>query len=169
MIQTSYTTRRALKRLTRENYPEAVRHSITICSWATDPANIGSITRLSEAYLVKDLYALKSPRVTDVGTRKWQPLEVTMDIKQRAAALSLQGWTLVALEQTDESVSMYEAVLPANMCLLVGNEGSGLPRSILDIAHMAVEIPQYGLVGSLNVATAVAIALYEWGRQHAGS
>lgn len=169
MIQTSYNTRRALKRLTREDYPNMKRHPVAVCSWSTDPANIGSITRLCEAYLVQDLYALKSPRVTDVGTGKWQPLEVTWDLWHRAMACRVKGWTLVALEQTDESVSMYEAVLPANMCLLVGNEGSGLPQSILDIAHMAVEIPQYGLVGSLNVATATAIALYEWGRQHAGA
>lgn len=169
MIQTGYATRRALRRWSREDYPQRPRNPIAICSWAHDPANIGSITRLAEAYLVDQLYVLKSPRVTDVGTSKWQPLEVTMDVMQRAAALSELGWTLVALEQTDESVSMYEARLPKRMCLLVGNEGSGLPQSMLDIAHVAVEIPQYGLVGSLNVATATAIALYEWGKQHAGA
>lgn len=167
MIQTSYGTRRALKRLTKENYPQVERHSVTVISWATDPANIGSITRLCEAYLVQQLFALKSPRVTDVGTGKWQPLEVTWDLWERAMACRMKGWTLVALEQTDESVPMYEAELPKDMCLLIGNEGSGLPQSVLDISHMAVEIPQYGLVGSLNVATATAIALYEWGKQHA--
>jgi tRNA (cytidine/uridine-2'-O-)-methyltransferase len=50
--------------------------------------------------------------------------------------------------------------------LIFGKETRGLPESILNqYQDRVVKIPQYGPIRSLNVATAVAIALYEGIRQ----
>lgn len=167
MIQTHYLTKRANRRMSRAEYPSTIRNDIILCTWATDPANVGSITRLSEAYLVGAVHALKRPAShTAVGTGKWQPVTVSPDFAATMHTARMGGYTIVALEQTDESISLHTAALPERMCLLIGNEGSGLPQSALDAADIAIEIPQYGMVGSLNVATATAIALYEWSRQH---
>lgn len=54
------------------------------------------------------------------------------------------------------------------MCLVVGDEGAGVPPKALALCDMAVEIPMQGVVASLNVATATGMAIYEWARQHAG-
>ncbi len=50
--------------------------------------------------------------------------------------------------------------------LVFGKETKGLPIEILDAnKERVIKIPQFGPVRSLNVATAVAIALYEGIRQ----
>jgi tRNA G18 (ribose-2'-O)-methylase SpoU len=44
--------------------------------------------------------------------------------------------------------------------------GGGSDSGVLDVLDDAVEIPVYGLPHSYNVATAAAMALYEYARQH---
>jgi len=49
--------------------------------------------------------------------------------------------------------------------LLVGSEGSGLPRDLLEAADLRVRIPMAPGVESLNVHAAAAALLYEAARQ----
>ena len=48
---------------------------------------------------------------------------------------------------------------------MVGNEDHGISRGALDACDSVGFLPQLGKVGSLNVATAASIAIYEWARQ----
>ncbi|MCC7125319.1 MAG: RNA methyltransferase [Acidobacteria bacterium] len=71
------------------------------------------------------------------------------------AATSLPEWTLRSTARTDT------AAAPApRVALVAGAEGAGLSREALAAADVRVRIPMTGAVDSLNVATAVAIALY---------
>lgn len=172
MIQVRRGLTRGMKDRTggvlRSQYRTLPRHSVIVVSWATSEPNLGGITRTSEAFMVEHLYALRSPaRTTAVGAHLWQPYtsgEALLPVVEQAKAA---GYTIVALEQTDESISLTEAALPDRMCLLVGNEGNGVSPAALRLADYAVEIPQWGFTGSLNVVVATSIALYEWTRQHA--
>jgi tRNA G18 (ribose-2'-O)-methylase SpoU len=49
--------------------------------------------------------------------------------------------------------------------LIVGNERTGLTDDVLALVDAVVEIPVYGLPYAHNVATAAAMALYEYCRQ----
>ena len=51
--------------------------------------------------------------------------------------------------------------------LVVGHERQGLDAATLDLLDAVVEIPVFGLPYSHNVATATAMALYEYCRQFA--
>lgn len=165
-VQTSYRTRRALTRLDRSNYRAADRHGVRIVTWATDRNNIGGMVRTAEAFLADRVHAIKPPGVTAVATDRWQPMETGWDLSSAIAAARADGYTIVVLEQTTTSLPL-PCALPERMCLVSGNEGSGVPQSVLDGADLCIEIPQYGLVGSLNVVTATSIALYEWASQWA--
>lgn len=163
-VQTSYMTRRALSRLDRTNYRETGRHGVRIVTWATDRNNIGGIVRTAEAFLADRVATLHQPGCTSVGTERWQPMEAGWDLSGAISAARADGYTVVVLEQTTTSLSL-PCPLPERMCLVSGNEGSGVPQSVLDGADLCIEIPQYGFVGSLNVVTATSIALYEWASQ----
>jgi tRNA G18 (ribose-2'-O)-methylase SpoU len=78
------------------------------------------------------------------------------------AWLKAQGVRLCALEITDSS-RPYDAVQPDEfpLCLIVGNEVTGIDDEVLAACDFAIEIPQYGVKHSLNVAVAVGIALFE--------
>ena len=51
------------------------------------------------------------------------------------------------------------------MCLVIGHEDRGLSKAALAECDSVVFLPQLGRIGSLNVATAASIAMYEARRQ----
>ena len=55
---------------------------------------------------------------------------------------------------------------PEGVVLLAGNEGRGLPKEVVARCDAVTFVPQTGPVGSLNLAVACSIALYEYSKQH---
>lgn len=92
-------------------------------------------------------------------------IEVHRSLAPVLKELRKGGFTLVGLEQTTNSVSLHEFQFPRRIALVVGNEREGLADDVLALLDQAVEIPVYGLPYSYNVATAAALALYEYCRQ----
>jgi TrmH family RNA methyltransferase len=76
----------------------------------------------------------------------------------RVVATTLRGGT-----------PLRDADLRAGCAILLGGEGSGLPRDLLDAADERVMIPMQPPVESLNVAVAAALVLYEAGRQRSSA
>ena len=75
--------------------------------------------------------------------------------------LCTEGYRLVALEQSDGSISAEEAGrMDDAIAIVVGNEVRGIDRRILGRCDAIVELPMYGQKHSLNVAVAAGIALY---------
>jgi tRNA G18 (ribose-2'-O)-methylase SpoU len=79
--------------------------------------------------------------------------------------LRADGYRLVGLEQTTNSRNLQEYKFARRTALVIGNERTGLTDNILDWLDDVVEIPVWGLPYSYNVATATAMALYEYCRQ----
>lgn len=79
--------------------------------------------------------------------------------------LRAEGYQLVGLEQTTGSESIFDFRFERKTALIVGNERSGLDDESLRLVHRVVEIPMFGLPYALNVATATAMASYEYCRQ----
>lgn len=93
-------------------------------------------------------------------------IEVHRTLPPVLKGLRSEGFTLVGLEQTTNSVSLHEFAFPRRTALVVGHEREGLSDEVLALLDQAVEIPVYGLPYSYNVATAAALALYEYCRQY---
>jgi len=79
--------------------------------------------------------------------------------------LKRAGYRLVGLEQTTGSRCLYDYRFERRSVIVVGNERLGLDDEILHLVDETVEIPVYGLPYAYNVATATAMALYEYCRQ----
>ena len=79
--------------------------------------------------------------------------------------LKRDGYTLVGLEQTTNSLSLYEFRFQPRTVLVIGHERQGLTAELLTLLDHVVEIPVFGLPHSHNVATATAMALSEYCRQ----
>ena len=73
---------------------------------------------------------------------------------------------MVGLEQTSSSVSLSEMVFPDRpTVLLLGKEKEGIPVEFLQAVDQCVEIPQLGIIRSLNVHVSGAIAIWEYTKQ----
>lgn len=92
-------------------------------------------------------------------------IEVHRTLPPVLAELRSQGYRLVGLEQTTESVNLHAFRFPRRTALVVGNERSGLTDDLLTLLDDVVEIPVWGMPFSYNVATATTMALYEYCRQ----
>ena len=76
------------------------------------------------------------------------------------------GFTLVGLEQTTNSHSLFEYQFQRKTALVIGAEREGLSEEELSFLHAVVEIPVYGQPFSYNVATATTMAVYEYCKQY---
>ena len=78
----------------------------------------------------------------------------------RAKSLPPSGRPLVVIDPKGEHLS--PGTIPANAVLAFGAERQGVTQALIASADRCVSIPMSEGVSSLNLATAVAVALYSW-------
>ena len=77
-----------------------------------------------------------------------------------------QGYYIVGLEQTSSSRSLNGFTFPDQpILLLLGKEKEGIPVEFLQAVDQCLEIPQLGIIRSLNVHVSGAIAIWEHTKQ----
>jgi tRNA (guanosine-2'-O-)-methyltransferase len=163
-----------LKRLHREWRRRTDGRLALLLDSVQTPYNVGSILRTAAAYRVEHLWlvgATGSPghaktQKTALGSQRFATWTVSDEVEPAVAEIKAQGYRLVGVELAHGAVPMHELVLPADVCLAVGHEDRGLARTTLGLCDDLVYLPQLGPIGSLNVATAASIAMYEVRRQH---
>ena len=144
------------------------RELVVACVPLRSNVNLSRIVRAAGCSGVTTVYATGSGRLDRNIARDGADtvrLEVHRTLPPVLRQLRADGYRLVGLEQTTKSQSLYNFHFPRRTCLVVGNERLGLSEEVLALLDDAVEIPMYGLPHSHNVATATAIAIYEYCRQ----
>lgn len=76
-----------------------------------------------------------------------------------------QGYTLIGVEQTANSQPLTQYQFPHDALLLLGNEKEGIPADLIQLLDECVEIPQVGIIRSLNVHVSGALLIWEYTRQ----
>ena len=142
---------------------------LVVLERVNNPDNVGGIFR-SAAALGADLVVLgpscadplyrKSVR-TSMGATLDVPYAIAPDWPAAIDRLRTHGCDVVALT-TDATALPLARLVPRGerLALLAGAEGTGLTSDAIARASRRVTIPMTGRVDSLNVATAIAIALY---------
>ncbi|HET7731686.1 MAG TPA: RNA methyltransferase [Usitatibacter sp.] len=134
-----------------------------------DPGNVGTLLR-SAAAAGAD-HVLLSPRCAFA----WSPKVLRAAMGAHFAVNIAEGVDLAAwlAAYRGRSValagrggtSLYDVDLRGPVALLVGNEGAGLSKALLDAAAVKAHIPMAGRIESLNAASAGVVALFETVRQ----
>lgn len=139
--------------------------------------NVGSIFRTSDGAMIEKLYLCgytphppapnlpggkKEIHKTALGATESVSWEYSKDPIEVIRHLKSNGIKICALELTSESKQYYSVSKnDFPLCLVVGNEISGVAQEILNECDFSIEIPQYGIKQSLNVAVAYGIAIFE--------
>jgi tRNA G18 (ribose-2'-O)-methylase SpoU len=91
----------------------------------------------------------------------WTHHESTLEALEQ---LKADGWTLCAIEQAHNSVSLERfAVEPGKKyAIVLGHEVYGVDQAVVDACHYCIEIPQFGTKHSLNVAVTAGITLWHF-------
>lgn len=168
MIYNKLTTKQIFHRNQKRTSPLA-QHFILWLHDIRSMHNVGAIFRNSDAFGIHELwlsgYTPKPPRPeiskTAIGAEEhvnWRAFE---SFEEPLARLRQNKYTLLGLEQAEHGVMLHQFE-PADqcICLLLGNEVTGISGELLPHLDGVVEIPQFGVKHSLNVSVASGVALY---------
>ena len=166
-----------LKRKPEESLDEFIKDKkrITVLYDVVNPTNVGAIIRSAAAlgmdgvlltHCSVDPYTRRSARVS-MGTVFQIPWTKASPEESEGTDLirTLQsyGFKTVAMALTPDSTSIDNDEIRSNekLAVLMGTEGTGLPKDVIDASDYRVMIPMYHGVDSLNVAAASAISFWE--------
>ncbi|HQU57340.1 MAG TPA: RNA methyltransferase [Chitinophagaceae bacterium] len=138
-----------------------------------DPHNISAVMRTADAIGIQDIYILntKIPRHKKWGAKssssaaKWLTVHQFDNAEKCFAELRNKFGTVLTTHLADDAKSLYELDLTQSVALVFGNEHSGVSDEIRSLADGNFIIPQVGMIQSLNISVACAVALYEVFRQ----
>jgi tRNA guanosine-2'-O-methyltransferase len=156
---------------------EATGQEIIICATLVDKIpNLAGLARTCEIFKASCLCIPNSSAAQDplfssisVTAERWIPIIQVTEVQLMPFLIKKQkseGFSVLGLEQSSESVMLPEFKFPKKCVLVLGREKEGLPAEIISMLDYTIEIPQLGLIRSLNVHVSGAIALYEYRRQH---
>lgn len=132
--------------------------------------NVGSIFRTSDGAMINKLILTgytptpekKEVLKTALGSQNsvtWKYVKNPIDAINEIKKLGIK---ICSLELTDKSIPYYNVKkTDFPLCLIIGNEISGISQELIDLCDFSIEIPQYGIKQSLNVAVAYGIAIFD--------
>ena len=167
-----------LGRMSAEDYRTARPESgvVLVLDNIRSAHNVGSAFRTADAFGVDKIYlggicpVPPSPELRKValGAEEVVPFEHVEDVVDLVHRLQADGYTVIAVEQTVNSVKLNEfrrsgGAAEKRYALVFGNEVAGVQQEVVDACDFALEIPQKGTKHSLNVSVSIGVVL--WGMQ----
>ncbi|HET7705599.1 MAG TPA: 23S rRNA (guanosine(2251)-2'-O)-methyltransferase RlmB [Thermoanaerobaculia bacterium] len=140
---------------------------VLILDGITDPQNLGAILRVADGFGV-DLVVLpehESVGLTPVavkasaGASQWVPVAQVTNLSRAIERLQKSGYWVYGAAAGGDAPSAID--FTGKVALVMGNEGKGIRRNVLEHCDRVVTIPMRGHLDSLNVATAAAVLCYE--------
>jgi 23S rRNA (guanosine2251-2'-O)-methyltransferase len=148
--------------------PTDKRRVVVVLDQISDPQNTGAILRTAaafgvEAVVVQDRHAPPESGAlakAASGALDIVPYVQVVNISRTLEELKEREFWRVALAGDGDGA--LKDVMPAgDVALVMGSEGSGIRRLVRENCDVAAYVPIDGVMESLNVSNAAAIALYE--------
>ncbi len=133
--------------------------------------NVGSLFRTADAFLLEAIYITgytakpphKEIKKTALGAEDTVDWKYFSNATEAIAILKESGYTVFAVEQVENSLSLEKAVFQPGekIAVIFGNEVTGVEQETILQCDGCIEIPQLGMKHSLNIATAAGVVLWE--------
>lgn len=134
--------------------------------------NVGSVFRTCDSFKADKLFLCgicACPPSAEIhksalGAEDSVPWEHCADTLELVRRLKADGYTVVSVEQTVNSVKLPELKLQpgGKYAVIFGNEVDGIQQCVVDESDFSLEIPQFGTKHSLNVSVCAGIVLWEF-------
>ncbi|MGH9534027.1 MAG: TrmH family RNA methyltransferase [Terriglobales bacterium] len=141
-----------------------------------DPGNLGTLIRAADAFGADGVAVLAGsvspfhPKVLRAAAGSHFHLPVAADAAVGEwIGLCQRHGVVLAAAAAHGKIHAPEADLSGGLCLVIGQEASGVPRALQRAAQLTLAIPMARPVDSLNAGIAGAILLYEARRQRAAA
>ena len=134
--------------------------------------NVGSVFRTADAFLVEAIYLCgitglpphRDIHKTALGateTVAWQHCATTMEAIN---LLNEKGYVIIAIEQAEQAVMLNEFMPDKNKkyAIIFGNEVDGVEQAAVSASDVVIEIPQFGMKHSLNIAVSAGVVIWDF-------
>lgn len=144
---------------------------VLILDGITDPQNFGAILRVADGFGVQLVVIPEHESVgltpgaikASAGASEWVPVSQVTNLARAIETLKEKGfWVYAAAADGDRADTID---FTGKVALVLGSEGKGARRNVLEHCDRKVAIPMFGHVDSFNVASAAAVLCYEVVRQ----
>ena len=134
--------------------------------------NVGAVFRTADAFCLQGVYLCgicccppnDEIHKTALGAELSVDWNYFTDTLDAVRSLQSEGYTVYAIEQAHDSITLDEAVCQLQkqkVAVVLGHEVFGVQQEVVDACDACVEIPQYGTKHSLNVSVTAGIVLYQ--------
>ncbi|MFI1743184.1 TrmH family RNA methyltransferase [Thalassobellus sediminis] len=145
-----------------------------VCDNVTNPPNIGSLFRISDAFGIEKLILCgeqitigRKITKTSRSTEKVVDYNICESASKVIQDLKKDDYQIISLEITSESSPIHTCEFSTEkpIVLVIGDENFGVSESILKMSNAVIHINMFGQNSSMNVVQATNIALYEMTKQ----
>ena len=146
---------------------------VVVLDHVTDAGNFGAIVRSAEVVGAAGV-VIANKRAAEVTVTTYKtsagavmhlPIAQVPNLVRALDDLKAAGfWVVGASEHAEETC--WQADLIGRVALVMGSEGEGISRLMLEQCDLLTKLPQRGRTESLNVAQAATALCYEWMRQN---
>ena len=133
-----------------------------------DPGNIGTILRTADAagyelaIVMKGTADVFSPKAVRAATGSLFRMPVVfMDSVDELMEFTRAAGKKLVATCFDTDRYYYDENLKENIALIIGNEGNGISRELIEGSDLKIKIPMHGNIESLNASVAAGILMYE--------
>lgn len=152
--------------------PEKGQGLFVVAAGIEDPHNLGALIRSANAAGAHGVIVGKHRAVglnetvvkASAGAALYTPVVQVTNIAHTLDVLKQEGYWVVGTS-SDADQTVWDMDLKGDIVIVVGSEGKGISRLILERCDFRASIPMFGAVSSLNASVAGALFLYEAQRQ----
>ena len=139
---------------------------IVILDHLEDPHNFGAIIRTCECAGIKNIIIPKDRSVNvnetvvkvSVGAIEHVKIIMVSNLVNAINELKNRGYFIYAADM--DGTNYQKETYPNKKVLIIGNEGSGISRLVLENSDVVLNIPMKGNINSLNASTSAGILIY---------
>lgn len=138
--------------------------------------NVGAVFRTADAMRIERVVLCgicccppnQELHKTALGAEESVNWSYYQDTIEAVKALQAEGYTVYAVEQAHDSITLEEAaeevqrdkVQSTKVAVVLGHEVFGVQQEVVDLCTQCIEIPQYGTKHSMNVSVTAGIVMY---------
>ncbi len=151
-----------------EGNAASIKGNSIILADLQDNGNVGTVIRTAAAMdcavllcgKCADIYSSKTVRAT-MGALFTNNIYLCDDTKRAVSLLQQRGKRVIASALTDKAEVLGKFPILENDSFVVGNEGQGLSKEVIDSCDLTAIIPMSGKTESLNASIAASMLLWE--------
>lgn len=146
---------------------------VVVLDHVTDAGNFGAIVRSAEVVGAAGV-VIPSKRAAEVTVATYKtsagavmhlPIARVPNIARALEELKRAGFWIGGATEHATGIC-WDAPFEGRVALVMGSEGDGISRLVLDTCDFTTKLPQFGRTESLNVAQATTALCFEWLRRN---